>query len=354
MSISQRIGEWTAATAVCVVAVVSIATAGHGAPPDRPDPVDRRAGRSQLAPYARPDSVPHPEDNRYSAERRALGKLLFFDPRLSGAGDISCATCHDPAKSWSDGRARAVGATRTPLARRTQTVLNTAYAPALFWDGRAETLEQQALGPIEAEGEMGLPLPAMVQRLNALAGYRALFARAYGSDSVTPALVAKAIAQFERTVNSTPAPFDRWAAGDDRAIEESAKRGFVLFNGKASCASCHGSWRFTDDSFHDIGVPGADSGRAHVVPGVEVLAFAFKTPTLRNVVERAPYMHDGSERTLAEVVELYDRGGRARRASLSPFIRPLGLTRQEKDDLIAFMRTLSSPDTVSVPTHFPR
>lgn len=351
---SQRLGEWTAAAAVCVAAVVSIASPGHGAPPDRPDPVERRAVRGLLAQYARPDSVPHPEDNRYTAERRALGKLLFFEPRLSGTGDVSCATCHDPARSYGDGRARAVGVTRTELARRTPTVLNTAYAPALFWDGRAETLEQQALAPIEAEGEMGLPLPSMVRRMNALAGYRALFARAYGSDSVTPELVAKALAQFQRTVNSTPAPFDRWAAGDDRAIEESAKRGFVLFNGKASCATCHGGWRFTDDSFHDIGVPGADSGRARVVPGVEVLAFAFKTPTLRNVVERAPYMHDGSERTLAEVIELYDRGGRVRRESLSPFIKPLGLTAAEKRDLEAFLRTLSSRDTVTVPTHFPR
>lgn len=351
---SQRLGEWVAAATVCVVAVVTVASAGHGAPPDRPDPVDRRALGALLAQYARPDSVPHPDDNRFSPERRALGKLLFFDPRLSGTGDISCATCHDPALSWTDGRARAVGATRVPLERRTQTVLNTAYAAALFWDGRAETLEQQALAPIEAAGEMGLPLPAMRQRLNALPGYRARFARAYGADSITPELVAKALAQFQRTLNSTPAPFDRWAAGNDRAIDESAKRGFVLFNGKASCASCHGGWRFTDDSFHDIGVPGVDSGRARLVPGVEVLEFAFKTPTLRNVAERAPYMHDGSERTLDEVVALYDRGGRVRRASLSPFIKPLGLTAQERRDLVAFLRTLSSPDTVAAPTRFPR
>lgn len=354
MRLSPRRSEWAAAALVCTVAVLAVTSSLQGAPPDPPTPVTRRDVAALLAQYARPDSVPHPADNAYTPARRALGKLLFFDPRLSGGGDISCATCHDPARSYGDGRARAVGATRQPLGRRTPTVLNTAYASTLFWDGRAESLEQQALGPIEAAGEMGLPLPRMVARVNALQGYRALFRRAYGADSVTAELVGRAIAQFERTVNSTPAPFDRWAAGDDRAIGESAKRGFVLFNGKANCASCHGGWRFTDDSFHDIGVPGTDSGRARVVPGIEVTEFAFKTPTLRNAVERAPYMHDGSERSLEEVIDLYDRGGRVRRPSLSPLIRPLGLTPAERRDLVAFLRTLSSRDTVTVPARLPR
>ncbi|MEO7360943.1 MAG: cytochrome c peroxidase, partial [Gemmatimonadaceae bacterium] len=334
--------------------LLSLAPALGGATPNPRPRLDREALRAIIALYTRPDSVPHPADNSFSPERRALGKLLFFDTRLSGGGEISCASCHSPGKSYGDGLPRAIGAAKTPLGRRTPTVLNTAYASTLFWDGRAETLEQQALGPVQAAGEMNLPLPEMTKRLNGVAEYRELFRNAYGSASITADLVGKAIAQFERTVNSTLAPFDRWVSGDERAVSEAAKRGFVVFNGKGNCASCHSGWRLTDDSFHDIGIAGADTGRAAVIPGIEAIRFAFKTPTLRNVVERAPYMHDGSERTLEAVIDLYDRGGNARRASLSPLIKPLGLLPREKRDLIAFLRTLSSRDTVSTPARFPR
>lgn len=345
---------WVAPVAVSAIALFSITSSLNGASANTTPRVDRKALRALFAQYTRPDSVPHPADNSYSPARRSLGKLLFFDTRLSGAGDISCASCHAPGKSYGDGLPRAIGATKAPLGRRTPTVLNTAYASTLFWDGRAETLEQQALGPVQAAGEMNLPLPEMTARLNRVAEYRQLFKGAYGTESITAELVGKAIAQFERTVNSTPSSFDRWVAGDDRAVSESAKRGFVLFNGKGTCASCHSGWRFTDDSFHDIGLAGADTGRAAVVPGIEVTQHAFKTPTLRNAVERAPYMHDGSERTLETVVDVYDRGGRVKRSSLSPLIKPLGLLPQEKRDLVAFLRTLSSRDTVTTPTRFPR
>jgi len=246
-----------------------------------------------------------------------------------------------------------VGAPGVVLARRTPTILNTAWAAALMWDGRAESLEQQALGPIEAAGEMSMPLPRMEQALNASAAYRAMFRRAYGADTITAAAVGRALAAFQRGVVSTPAPFDRWVAGDDRAVSEQAKRGFLVFDGKGGCANCHGGWRFTDDSFHDVGVAAdaadPDSGRAAIIPGVEALAFAFKTPTLRNVAERAPYMHDGSERTLDQVVELYDRGGRVRRASVAAEVKQLGLTPDERAALVAFLRTLSSRDTITVP-----
>jgi cytochrome c peroxidase len=213
------------------------------------------------ASYVRPDSIPFPADNELTTERWTLGRRLFFDSNLSGANDLSCASCHNPSRSWGDGQARAIGTGNKVLGRRTPTVLNTAWAAALFWDGRAGSLEEQSLGPIASPGEMNMPLTGLLVRLNANPSYRAEFARAYGTDSITSNDVARAIATFERTVVSNRAPFDRWVAGDANAISASAKRGFVAFNTKANCAACHSGWRFTDDSFHDIGVASSDSGR---------------------------------------------------------------------------------------------
>jgi len=159
---------------------------------------------------------------------------------------------------------------------------------------------------------------------------------------------------FERTIVSPAAPFDRWLAGDKAAIPASAKRGFALFNGKADCVKCHSGWRFTDDSFHDIGALGADVGRATLLPGLESMDHAFKTPTLRDVARRAPYMHDGSEGTLEQVIELYDKGGRVRRPGLATEVHPLKLTAQDKRDLIDFMLTLSSPAQPVVVPSLPR
>jgi cytochrome c peroxidase len=305
--------------------------------------------RTFAARYTRPTSPPYPAGDAPTRARHELGRRLFFDATLSGARDVSCASCHNPDKGWGDGLAKGVGTRGSTLGRRSPTLLNTAWAAALFWDGRAETLEEQALGPIEAPAEMSLPLPELVSRLSADSSYRQQFTDAFGDDSITPTRVAEAIAAFERAIVSSRAPFDRWVSGDERAISADAKRGFVLFNTKANCAKCHSGWRMTDDSFHDIGLAGNDSGRARIIPGLPVTEFAFKTPTLRNVVERAPYMHDGSENTLAEVVAFYDAGGRVHRPSLSPEIKPLGLTTAERGALVAFLRTLSSRDRIVVP-----
>lgn len=294
--------------------------------------------------YRRPAGVPHPEDNAPSAAREQLGRTLFFDPRLSGSGWISCASCHNPGFAWGDGLPRAIGHGMQELGRRTPTILNLAWAPALFWDGRAESLEEQALGPIQAAGEMNLTLDEMVRRLQSIRGYRALFERAYPGEPIAPETVAKAIASFERTVVSATAPFDRWIAGDTAAMSASAQRGFVLFNEKARCSTCHSGWRFTDDGFYDIGVAGHDMGRGVVTPKIDLSHFAFKTPTLRNVSQRAPYLHDGSVTTLAAVIELYNRGGNVHRPSLSPEIKPLDLTDGEQQDLVAFLETLTSRD----------
>ena len=325
--------------------------AGQLATAGAPAAIDRNPGLEGIrAKYARPGAVPFPSDNAWSEAREELGRALFFDPRLSASGVIACATCHNPGFSWGDGLPRGVGHASKVLKRRSPTLLNLAWAEALFWDGRATTLEEQALGPIASPDEMNMPLEQLVPKIQAVAGYAEMFERAYPGEGIATTTIAKAIATFERTVVSARAPFDLWIAGDESAISEEAKRGFALFNGKAKCASCHSGWRLTDDSFHDIGVPGNDRGRATVLEGIESMEYAFKTPTLRDVDRRAPYLHDGSEPTLESVVELYDLGGRVQRPSLSKEIVPLGLTDQEAREVVAFMRTLTSDHTrVAVP-----
>jgi cytochrome c peroxidase len=310
--------------------------------------------RAGLEEFRRPAAVPQPGDNLGSEVRVALGKRLFFDPRLSASGIVSCGTCHNPGFDWGDGLPRAVGHQMKTLARRTPTILNVAWAELLFWDGRAETLEEQALGPIASPDEMAMDLAQMVRTIDDIEGYRSWFARAYPDEPLAKETVAKAIAAFERTVVSGTAPFDLWVAGDEDAVPLAAKRGFQLFVGKAQCSTCHAGWRFTDDSFHDIGTKTDDVGRGKLFEGVTPLRHAFKTPTLRNVDRRDPYMHNGSEHTLADVIALYDAGGRVKRPSLSEEIRPLALADGEKRDLLAFLATLTSDDPTPAIPALPR
>lgn len=295
------------------------------------------------AKYLRPASVPAPANNQPTAERVQLGKMLFFDPRLSGNGSISCASCHNPAFGWSDRLPLGRGVGHKQLGRHTPTVLNAAFNELQMWDGRFATLEEQALGPMLSKDEMNITAEEIVTRLKEIPGYTELFQAAYGSEGITTATVAKAIASFERTVISGEAPFDRFIAGDDKALSPAARRGFDLFNTKANCAACHSGWAFTDSSFHDIGVASDDLGRGKTL-GIAELNHAFKTPTLRNIADRAPYMHNGSEATLRDVIALYNDGGRIKRTTLSSDIKPLNLTAQEVDDLVAFLRSLSSHD----------
>ena len=299
--------------------------------------------------YIRPDRIPFPADNLYGAAKSDLGRMLFFDPRLSGPSTMSCATCHNPALSWGDGLPTGIGSSANRLGRKSPTILNLAWASAMFWDGRADTLEQQAVGPIQAPGEMNQSMPKLLTTLAAIPGYRDAFEAAFPGETVSETTIGKAIATFERTVVSAKAPFDRWIDGDEAAISDDAKRGFVTFNTKANCAACHAGWRFTDDSFHDIGLPDADLGRGKIVEGVEPLMHAFKTPGLRNIAGRGPYMHNGSVCTMTEVIQHYDRGF-VQRASLSSEIQPLHLTETQVRDLVAFMQTLTSKDpAVEVP-----
>jgi cytochrome c peroxidase len=201
---------------------------------------------------------------------------------------------------------------------------------------------------------MNMALENLMEKIRAIAGYKPLFDTAFPPDgAITEEHIAYAIATYERTVVSTPAPFDDWVAGDESAISEGAKNGFLLFNTKAKCAECHSGWNFTDDSFHDIGLASEDPGRAKVLPDVEGMEHAFKTPNLRNIAGRGPFMHDGSLADLAAVVEHYNTGG-VDRPSRSEVIIPLGLTDSEKQDLVEFMETLSSEGEPVIAPRLPR
>jgi cytochrome c peroxidase len=242
--------------------------------------------------------------------------------------------------SFTDGAALSLGVKGEPLARHTPTVINLAWSEAFFWDGRAKTMEQQAVMPIAEAREMGMPHEVMVSKLQADAEYRLLFERAFPGQGASVATVGKALAAFERTLVFTASPFDRWIAGDERAISDEAKRGFVDFNTRAGCAQCHSGWNFSDGKFHDIGLASDDVGRFGV-ENDEALRNHFKTPGLRNIAERAPYMHTGQLASLGDVLRFYTRGFDRRRVTLSPEMR--NVRAGGGRDIIAFLQTLTSP-----------
>jgi cytochrome c peroxidase len=292
--------------------------------------------------YLRPAAIPYPKDDRYSHAKYELGRTLFFDPILSGAKVRSCSTCHNPALSWADGQPRALGENQQPLSSglRTPTLLNVAWTPKLGWDGHFNDLECVAMGPITSPEIMNLPEATMIARLSVNPGYAAAFAAAFGKGEIATPKIEQALATFERSIVSHEAPFDRWIRGDQNAISAAAKRGFALFNGAANCAVCHSGWAFTDASFHDIGVAkNGDIGRGRLFPSSVKLQYAFKTPTLRGVAQRGPYMHDGSLATLEDVIDHYNRGG-IDRPSRDDQIHQLNLPQSEKVDLVAFLQTL--------------
>jgi cytochrome c peroxidase len=272
-------------------------------------------------------------------EKVELGKQLYFDPRLSCDDSVSCASCHDPKKGWSNSAPFATGVRNQVGGRSAPTIINAAYSDLQFWDGRAHQLEGQALGPIQNPIEMDHKLEECVVKLNKIKGYREQFQKVFGTD-VTPENMAKAIAAFERTVLSGNAPYDKFKAGDQKALSAAAQRGMKLFFGKGHCSACHAGGNFSDGSFHNIGVgmkaAKPDLGRYEVTK-VEGDKGTFKTPTLREVARHAPYMHDGSLKTLEDVVDHYDKGGIAN-PQLDEEIFPLKLTSQEKADLVTFMK----------------
>lgn len=289
--------------------------------------------------------MPVPEGNRITTARVALGRRLFFEPGLSRDRTLSCASCHRPERAFSDGRVRAIGIDAQPGRRNVPSLVNCAYRDAMFWDGRADTLEQQALQPIENPGEMGHSTAIVVQQLRDDPSYRAAFESAFGSSGVDAERLAQAIASFERSIVAADTPFDRHALlGDHTALSEAARRGFELFEGKARCAFCHEGRLFSDGQFHNTGVgwgeEPVDLGRFEATGRAEDRG-RFRTPSLRELVHTAPFMHDGRIPTLADVVDFYDRGAGAN-LYLDAKIQPLGLTGSEKADLVEFLESIST------------
>jgi len=285
-----------------------------------------------------------PEDNPLTAEKIELGRMLYFDKRLSADNTVSCATCHHPKFGFTDGMSVSIGINGQKGGRSAPTVVNRLFSVEQFWDGRAEDLEAQALGPIQNPIEMGNTLEAVVEKLNAINGYRMKFKSVFGTE-VSSEGIGKAIASFERTVLSGNSPFDRFKAGDDGAISESAKRGIDLFENKdkANCVTCHVGFNFTDENYRNIGVGmdkvNPDLGRYDLTQD-DLDRGAFKTPTLREIAMTAPYMHDGSEKTLSDVINFYDQGG-IPNPHLSTDIKKLNLSEQEKADLVEFLKSLT-------------
>jgi cytochrome c peroxidase len=295
-------------------------------------------GATQLSitvPRGLSTTAPIPAENALTPEKVTLGRLLFFDTSLSADRSVSCASCHRPELGFADSARLSVGIHGRLSARNSPTLLNRVYGRSLFWDGRARTLEQAVLMPIQDTMEMSMQLPELVRRVSMDQNYPALFARAFPGNAITETTIARALASYVRTLLTGDSPFDRLQSGDATALSPSALRGRDLFFGRANCSDCHRGPNFTDERLHDDAVSASDRAR-------------FKTPTLRNVELTAPYMHDGSIRTLEDVVEFYNRGGndtasRNGRGGRGGEIRPLRLSAEQRSDLVAFLRALTGP-----------
>lgn len=307
--------------------------------------------------------VPWPEDNPYTAKKAELGRILYFDKRLSSNGTVSCASCHAPEEGFAKNEALSPGIQGQLGTRNAPTVINTAYQKHQFWDGRADTLEEQCKGPIANRKEMTeAKTPEEAYKtcqecIYKIKEYRTLFKEAFGRDECSIKDVCQAIATFERTVLSGNSAFDRYMAGDKTAMTEQQILGLKVFK-KANCDSCHRGFNFTDGRFMNIGIgmdkPNPDLGRYEITKD-PLDKGAFKTPTLRDSSKNYPYMHDGSLKTLEDVVDYYDRGGIPNK-NLSPLIKPLNLSQEEKAALVSFMKALDGEgwENIKEPQEFPK
>ena len=294
--------------------------------------------------FARPSGAPPGSpDTPTSSARVALGRELFADTRLSGTGDRSCATCHDPKRAFADGRVHGAAIGGGDLRRNTPALWDVGWNTSFYWDGRARSLEAQAAIPITHPDEMAGDWSAIVLRLKADVALDVRFHQAFSErPAIQPATILAALAAYERTLASPVSRFDRWIAGDAAALNEQEIAGFRLFTGKAGCVGCHSGWRFTDGRFHDIGLPSDDPGRGAVSGGVPGLK-AFKTPSLREIRWSAPYMHDGSKATLDDVLDHYASGFVTRPGLSTNVVRGLTFTSGERAALLSFLHALSSP-----------
>jgi len=337
-AIDNRLGDVSRALALGLLLVSGRARADDAYPP--PSDVQQALDRLNRGFLIDPT-----QGYQHSPAEAELGRLLFFDPRLSATGGMSCATCHDPARAWRDGRARAIGVHGQTLPRRSMSLLATSqFHRGFFWDGRAQTLEEAALTALQARLEMNADEGAVLRALSRIPDYARRFDEIYGPEGATPRDVSRALAAFvSEDVKMGESPFDRLRR-DPRALDASAQRGLILFMGKARCGACHYGPDLSDSFYHNTGLAPTrgdeDLGRYAYAPFPENLR-AFKTVPLRDVALTGPYMHDGRFKTLPEVVEFYDRGGDA--PDKDPQMRPLGLTAAEKRDLLAFLASLTAP-----------
>jgi cytochrome c peroxidase len=271
--------------------------------------------------------MPVPDENPLTREKVELGRRLFRDRRLSRDRSLACSSCHDPDRAFSDGRPVAIGINRQVGRRSAPALINRGYGRVFFWDGRAATLEEQVLQPLQDPKEMNMTLAEASARVGLPSGD-----------------ISRALASYVRSILSGNAPVDRFTYGDRRALSSEQQAGLQVFRGKGNCTACHVGPNFTDERFHNTGVAWrdgslVDEGRFAVTGTMEDRG-AFKTPTLREIARTAPYMHDGSLVSLDEVVDYYDRGGNAN-PGLDPELRPLKLTASEKRSLVVFLHTLS-------------
>ena len=287
--------------------------------------------------------VPWPSGNPYSAARVELGRYLFFDPRLSADGTVSCATCHPPEHAFAAGEPAPMGVTGTPLPRRAPTLINRAYGRSHFYDGRAATLEDQVAGPVTNPIEMGTTKEAAAGAIAKIAGYAELFERAFGDSKVTYDRITKALASFERTILSGNSPYDRFLNGDKQALTSQAKRGLQIFERTGECSECHNGFNLTNEKFASLGIDptlhAPDLGLG-AVTGKHRDDGKFKVPTLREVAHTGPYMHDRKYRSLDDVLEFYRKGGQPG-PYLDSRIAPFFLDAPAKADLRAFLESLN-------------
>ena len=391
-----RLGFWLAAAAAGLIFAAGGVSLGQGparspgTPPPaslKPPPIPAAASLAQPRSFQQAGAPVQqtlaeiPPDNPQTPEKIALGEKLFFDGRLSADGTVACATCHNPALAFTDGRPTSVGFKGRVGQRNAPTLMNALYNKAQFWDGRAKTLEDQARFPITNPSEMGQPnLDAAVAQIAVIPEYQQAFQQVFGRAANGPDLL-RAIASYERTLISFDSPFDHFIGGDQNALDASAKRGWEIFNTRAHCNRCHAAANrdveyFTDFDFHNIGIeiikhhvvplaskaerliqkgnlPAVD--RAAIQSDMSVLGrflvtrkqadiASFKTPNLRNVLVTAPYFHDGSQKTLWDVMDHYNKGDGLKNPWLDEDIQPLALTEQDIDDVVAFLASLTSAD----------
>jgi cytochrome c peroxidase len=340
--------------AVCAVAMLSSLIAAPAA-----DAVVSNEYKFKLPLGLEESAMVIPNDNPVTVQKVELGRILFFDKRLSNDNTIACASCHLMQHAFTDGQPVSTGIRGQKGGRSAPASFNRVFSSAQFWDGRAATLEDQSIGPFTNPIEHGfINYDIMIAKMNKIQGYKTLFLQTFGED-ISIGLVGKAIASFQRTILSGNSPMDRFdQGGEANAISPAAQRGLILFRDKARCTKCHSGFNLTDEKFHNLGIGWEDNkvdlGRYMVTKDPEEIG-AFKTPTLREIARSAPYMHDGRFKTLEDVVNFYNQGG-VKNPHLDPLILPLELTNDEKKDLVQFLRTLNGEGYkhAIAPTSFPQ